>query len=174
MGEDLRKAVEEAQGRLERLARAIPGYSGYKEKEVRRQADKLLRTHLAREFEVERRRLGEVQARLADTGRLASIVTLERAMMKFQLLSDRLKTASYGYAGWFDAVKVQEEELDALYQFDGALAEGVDKVKAILDRLSEAAAKEEVTAQPANDLLNLLQELNDTFTKRQDVIIGAV
>lgn len=174
MGEDLRRRVEGAQGWLERLAASIPGYKGYKEKEVRRQADKLLRMHLAREFELERRRLGEVQARLADTGRLASIVSLERAMMKFQLLIDRLKTASYGYAGWFDAVKVQEEELDALYQFDGALAEGVAKVRGILDRLSEAATKEEMTAQSANDLLNALQELNDTFTKRQDVIIGTV
>jgi len=129
---------------------------------------------LIRKFEEQRRRLGEVQVQLTNTGRLASIVTLERGMMKLQLLIDRLKTASYGYAGWFDAVKVEEKELDALYAFDGALAEGLEKVRGLIDALAEAAGKEEETGTAGNELLAALEEINATFTKRQDVIIGGV
>lgn len=171
MEKDLRERITEAEGGLERLMRALPGYKGYKEKELRRQADKLLRSRLARRFEEQRRRLGEVQVQLTNTGRLASIVTLERGMMKLQLLIDRLKTASYGYAGWFDAVKVEERELDALYAFDSSLAEGVEKVKGLLDRLTEAAAREEEMGTAANELLAALDEINATFTKRQDTIL---
>ena len=44
---DLRQTVSDHLGGLESLASKIPGYSGYKEKEMRREADSLLRQHLA-------------------------------------------------------------------------------------------------------------------------------
>lgn len=169
---DLRGKVAGERGGLERLIGSIPGYHGYKEKEMRRQADRILREHLARGFEGERRRLEDIQARLADAGRLAAIVTLERANMRLQLFTDRVKVASYGYAGWFDAVRVREEELDALYGFDAALAEGLEKLKGAIGTLAEAAAKDADVSDPANQLVALAGELNDTWTKRQDAIIG--
>lgn len=155
---------------LEKLAAIIPGYQGYKEKEQRREADKLLRMHLARGFEEQRRRINELQLQLTDKGRLASVVTLERAMLRLQLLIDRLKTASYGYAGWFDAIKVEEAELDALYAFDSAITENLAQVTRIIDLLAEAVAKDENPSSPASDLLTTLEELNTAFGRRQDVI----
>ena len=44
---DLRQTVSDQLGGLESLALKIPGYKGYKEKEMRREADALLRQHLA-------------------------------------------------------------------------------------------------------------------------------
>ena len=44
---DYQHTVEDSKGGLESLASKIPGYRGYKEKEDRRAADKLLREHLA-------------------------------------------------------------------------------------------------------------------------------
>ncbi len=171
---DLRGKVESGRGSLERLLDIVPGYRGYKGKEMRRQADRVLRDYLARGFEAERRRLGGVQTRLADAGRLAAIVTLERANMRLQLLIDRLKVASYGYSGWFDAVRVREDELDALYDFDAALAEELERLRGVMDALTGAAAKDEDVSDPANQLVALAGELNDTWSKRQDVIVGAV
>jgi hypothetical protein len=158
---------------LEKLAAIIPGYQGYKEKEQRREADKLLRMHLARGFEEQRRRINEIQLQLTDKGRLASVVTLERAMLRLQLLIDRLKTASYGYAGWFDAIKVEEKELDALYAFDSALTENLGQVTRIIDLLAEAVAKDENPSSLASDLLATLEEINTAFSRRQDVILQA-
>ena len=171
---DLRGMVESERGGLERILDIIPGYRGYKEKEMRRQADRLLRDHLARGFEAERSRLGGVQTQLVDAGKLAAIVMLERANMRLQLLIDRVKVASYGYSGWFDAVRVREDELDALYSFDAKLAEELERLRGVLDVLAEASAKDEDVSDPANQLVALAGELNDTWSKRQDVIIGAV
>ncbi|MFQ6014057.1 MAG: hypothetical protein ACE5NP_01265 [Anaerolineae bacterium] len=168
---DIKGKIERELSGLEKLAANIPGYQGYKEKEVRREADKVLRLHLAQQFQEQRSRLNQVQVQLTDTGRIAGIVTLERAMMKLQLLIDRLKTASYGHAGLFDAVKVKEKELDALYAFDSALSDGVDGVATLIDQLSEAAATEQETGGLANKLVATLEELNSTFSQRQDVIL---
>ncbi len=170
MSGDLTEKVQASQSKLEELASQIPGYGGYKRKEQRREADKLLRMHVARQYEQQLSRLNEIEYGLTEQGRLGTIVALERAVMRLQLLIDRIKTASYGYAGLFDAIKVDEAALDRLYDFDEAMLTGVDRVGALLDSLAEAAEAEEPTVQ-ANELVAELEALNNTFSQRHDVIL---
>ncbi len=171
MLDDLTEKIQASQSKFENLVAKIPGYAGYKQKEQRREADKLLRLHVARQYEEQLRRLNEVQYALTASGRLASIVTLERAVMKLQLLIDRIKTASYGPAGLFDAIKVDEGVLDRMYEFDLAMLEGVNELATLLDRLSTAAETEATTAAEANDLVATLERLNTTFSERHDIIL---
>ena len=171
MVDDLTEKIQSAQNKFENLVSRVPGYAGYKQKEQRREADKLLRLQVARQYEEQLKRLGEVQYALSSKGRLASIVTLERAATKLQLLIDRLKNASYGYTGLFDALKVTEATLDKLYEFDRAMLDGVSKIAALLDKLAEAAQAEAPTAAEANDLISELEALNTAFSRRQDVFL---
>jgi hypothetical protein len=174
---DLREKVTEALGGLEQLAVKIPGYKGYKEKEMRREADKLLREHLARQFEEQRRRIPDLQKQLISSGQgrfaYSFLDDLESGGMKLQFLIDRLKTTSYGYAGFFDAIKVKEAQLDALYEFDNALMDEVPNVAAGINKVSEALAAKEGVAEAIANLVNTIQNINDTFSKRQDVILQA-
>jgi len=170
---DLRQKVTEALGGLEQLVAKVPGYKGYKEKEMRREADKLLREHLARQFEEQRRGITNLQKQLIKSGQAGLLDDLEEGVMKLQLLIDRLKTASYGYAGFFDAVKVKEEQLDALYEFDNALMDEVPDVAAGINKVSEALAAKEGVAEAITDLVGTIQGVNDTFSERQDVILQA-
>lgn len=170
---DLREKVTEALGGLEQLAAKIPGYQGYKEKEMRREADKLLREHLARQFEEQRQRLSELQKQLISSGQIGFLDDLENGTMKLQFLIDRLKTASYGYAGFFDAVKVKKKQLDALYEFDNALLDEVPKVAAAINKVSVAINTREEVAEAIADLVSTIQGVNEVFNKRQDVLLQA-
>ena len=170
--DDLRQTVMDSRGMLEKLVGMIPGYHGYQEKEKRREADKLLRTHLAQRFQEQRTKLSNVQNQLASEGKLQDMGLLERTMLQLQLLIDRLKVAEYGYAGLFDAVKVKEEHLDALYLYDNALASSVGQLAEMMDKLAIAALAGEEIRSIANDALLLLQELNTTLDRRKDVILG--
>jgi len=167
---NMKNRIEGGFNKVEGLVKNLPGYKGYKEKEVRREADKLLRVKVARTLEEHRQRLNSILVTLTNTGRLDLLLPLDRALMRLQLLSDRVKTASYGYAGLFDAVKVREAELEALYNFDAALLESADRVKALIDAIA-AATKDEDVLKAANTLLTALEEINTTFSKRQDVIL---
>lgn len=167
---DIADRVRDARSALERLESAVPGFAGYKEREMRREADRLLRTHLAASFQQHRGRLTDLQTRLSDAGQLRVVLALERCMMRLQLLIDRLKTASYGYAGWFDAVKIQDQELEALYSFDDALHAGVEEVGEWVGKLS-VASEEQVLLAVAEDLASALEDLNDAFSRRFDVIL---
>ena len=170
MVEDLRQKVLQAFNKVEQKTKDLPAYKGYKEKEVRREADKLLRMQVARGFDEQRKRLMGIQADLVGAGRLNVVLLLDRAVSKLQLLVDRLKTASYGYSGLFSAVKVQEAELDALYTFDAALLGDVEKVKGCVAKVAAAANEEELT-KSGNCLVRVLDEANETFGQRQDVLL---
>jgi len=170
--DDLRDVVSGARGALESLIGKIPGYHGYKEKEMRREADKLLRTHVSQRFQEQRTKLSSVQDHLASEGKLEDLGLLERTMLQLQLLIDRLKVAEYGYAGLFDAVRVKEEQLDALYIYDNALTASVDQLAEMMGKLRSAAMDGEEIRTLANDCLLLLQELNTTLDRRKDVILS--
>jgi hypothetical protein len=172
MVDDLRDVVSDARGALEKLVGKIPGYAGYKEKEMRREGDKLLRMHLSERFQEQRSKLANVQNHLASEGRIEDLGLLERVMLQLQLLIDRLKVAEYGYAGLFDAVRIKEEHLDALYLYDSALTMSVDQLAERMDKLAISAMGGEEIRSAANDALLLLQELNTTLDRRRDVILG--
>lgn len=167
---DYREELRERQTGLRGLVTKIPGFRGYTEKELRREADKLLRMHLAERLQEQRGRLGEVQVSLARSKRIEAVGDVERAVTKLQRLIDRLRTASYGYAGWFDAVAVRTEELDRLYQFDNSLVAGLEELTAGVESLAQAAAKGEDLGPATTGLAELLERLNQTLDRRSQVL----
>jgi hypothetical protein len=171
--DDIMGKVTGALGGFEQLVSQIPGYKGYKDKELRREADKLLREQLATRFDEQRRKLSGLQTQLVSAAKLEYVDDLERAAMKLQTLIDRIKTASYGYAGFFDAVKVKEEQLDALYNFDSALMAEVDKVAAAIDKVSSALNAGEGQSEAIDELIAKLQSISDTFGRREEAILQA-
>jgi hypothetical protein len=170
---DYLETVESSLGGLENLARKMPGYGGYKEKELRREADKLLRMELADKFDDQRKRVSELQHQLISQAKIEFLDDLERAVMKLQLLIDRIKTASYGYAGLFDAVKVKEEQLDALYAFDNQMLAFVDEVAAEIDQVTSAIGAGEGIGAAISALVSTADEANQTFGHREEAILQA-
>jgi hypothetical protein len=170
---DLRDTVESALGGLEGLAKKIPGYKGYKEKELRREADKLLRMEVAAKFDEQRKRLTELQYQLVSQAQIEFVDDLERAVMKLQLLIDRIRTASYGYAGLFDAVKVKEAQLDALYEFDNEMLDYADTVASDVDRLASAISAREGIGDAIQDVVRTADEANSTFGHREEALLQA-
>jgi methyl-accepting chemotaxis protein len=170
---DLRDTVEGALGGLEGLVSKIPGYKGYKDKELRREADKLLREQLANQLDEQRQRLGEVQNRLISQALIEYLDDVERAVSKLQLLIDRVKTASYGYAGLFDAVKVKEEQLDALYEFDNNMLALVGEIATDVDQVESAVSAREGIGEAINELVETAEQANRTFGHRDEAILQA-
>jgi hypothetical protein len=158
---------------LEDLAHRIPGYQGYKDKELRREADKLLRTEIANRFDDQRKRLSELQNQLISQGQIEFLDDVERVNVKLQLAIDRIKTASYGYAGLFDAVKVKEDQLDALYEFDEKMLDFADDITSGVDAAASAIAAQEGIASTMSELATTVDEANLAFGHREEAILRA-
>ncbi|MCS7287184.1 MAG: hypothetical protein RMK30_09200 [Anaerolineae bacterium] len=169
---DLKSQLERHLRGLEKLALSIPGFKGYKEKEIRREADRLLRQHVASVLEEARGLLQETQIMVMQRGKIGLLDDLERAVMKLQNTADRLRTASYGYSGFFDAVKIREEELDALYDFDLSLLGKAEALVAAAKGLKEAAGGGEELLPLINQIISEADALMDTFLRRQEAVIN--
>jgi hypothetical protein len=169
----IQESIDEGLRGLEKLGLKIPGFKGYKEKELRREADKILRTQLADELSDQRKRLGGLQMQLISQVQIEFLDDLERAVMKLQILTDKVKTASYGYAGLFDAVKVKEEQLDALYEFDNKMLDYVDDIAAGIDKVASAISVKEGVGLAIAELVVLLEEATLTFGHRHEAILQA-
>ncbi len=169
---DLRQTVEDSKGGLEGLLSRIPGYHGYKEKENRRAADKLLREHVSGNLNEQRRRLAELQRDLLEHGGLLLVDDLDRAVTKVQKLADKVRTASYGYAGLFDAVKVKEEDLDALYEFDEDMLGHVSAIQGGIDALADAIDTNGDVKAAIRDVVSAAEEANASWRDRANVIMG--
>lgn len=159
---------------LDELVAKIPGFRGYKEREVRRDADRVLRQHVSQLLEEQRKRLNELQVQLLDEGQVDLLDDLERIGTKVQGVINRLKTAAYGYAGLFDAVKVNEEQLDALYRFDEKLLNLVAELREALDGLGEALDAGEELGEALKHLKRTVDGLGRTVRKREKVVVGEV
>jgi hypothetical protein len=170
---DIKGTIQAGQSGFEKLVSSIPGYGGYKQKDQRRDADKLLRTYVAARFEEQRRRLSNLQLQLVSSGQIDLMDDLDQAIRKVQLLTDRIRTATYGYAGFFDAVKVQEPQLDALYAFDNALLDEVGKIAATVQALGAALTTKEGVVQAIAACISAAQDANYTFSHREEVILQA-
>jgi hypothetical protein len=72
----------------------------------------------------------------------------------------------------FDAVKVKEEQLDALYTFDNGLLEQADAIAAGVDSLQVAADSGEGLAGATRDLTETITRLQALYNQRKDVLTG--
>ncbi|MBV9923510.1 MAG: hypothetical protein JOZ96_00610 [Acidobacteria bacterium] len=155
---------------LERLGDKIPGYSGYVAKERRRDADKLHREHLAERLRAAKQPLNDVMRELSSTGRLFEVGPVDRVLKKLDQIENRVRFATYGYAGFFDAVKIEEPQLDRIYQFDLALVEKVEAFERHARELSSKGSTADGLKAAASELERAADDLNQTFDQRYRAI----
>lgn len=172
MSDQFVDAAKERMGAIERLLKGLPGIRGYVDKEMRRDADKRLRELIAQELDVQKQALLEVQRLLLEGKGLLWLDNIDQAVQKLQTLSDRIKTASYGYAGLFDPVRIREEQLDALHRFDQVLANRVVDVKMAVSALRNTVNDSGDIGSATRKLVDLLADLNNLYSKRHEAVLS--
>ena len=158
----------------ERILAEIPGFRGYKEKEIRRETDKLIRNRLYRKLTEARKDLKEVFQQLSDQ-RLQEVLTdMDRLVMRFDRVAEKINHASYGYAGFFNVVKVEEEKLDDMIDFDGKLVSDVKKIVEETSAFKGEVRKRkfERARERIEKLRDSLESLEKTFDEREETILG--
>jgi len=171
---DIYEKAKEEMRLSERILAELPGFRGYKEKEIRRESDKLIRNRLYQRLTEARKDLKEVFQKLSDS-RLHEVLTdMDRFIMRFDRISEKINHASYGYAGFFNVVKVDEEKLDKMIEFDNGLMDDVDKIVEETTVFKKEVMKQnfEKVRGHIQNLSDFLEELEETFDGREEVILG--
>ena len=171
---DLRDALSDHQSGLEALVGKIPGYSGYKEKELRREADQKLRAYLAGQLSDQLGQAEDVASQMLTGPGLMQLDEMGQGNTRLQTLIDKVKTAAQGYAGFFDAVKVKEDELDVLYEFDEAMLRKVSDLGAAIEAVQAAldSGDDSELAPAVRGYVKTVTDASAVFDRRKDTILG--
>jgi DNA repair ATPase RecN len=159
---------------LERLMLIIPGFRGYKLREQRREADRIVRDYIYRSLEHSRDDLmGSFQS-LTDAKATELMEPMNRLIAKLDRVTEKINRASYGYSGFFDSIKVDEPELDNMLTYDTQLMDLVRKIgettASFRAELTEGKLED---ARSNQEALNVsIDALESAFDHRKAVIEG--
>jgi hypothetical protein len=156
---------------LGKIRNALSGFIGYFDRENRREADKLLRTTLADRYQQQWERISAIQRQMIEAGQLEDVDQLEASAIKLRGFIDRVRTASYGYAGFFDAVRINSNELQKLYSYDLQLLEDVSSISSAIDNIEASMGSEGLPAA-IRHLTTLSQEVVDAWDRRDEVLLA--
>lgn len=169
--EDPLDKITEGKDLIGKIKNAVAGFLGYVDRENRRDADKILREGIAQRIEKQWSRVSEIQRDMVSEGKLELVDDLEAGAIKLRQLADRLKTAAYGYAGFFDAVRVKSDELEKLYAYDVALLDKVEEIKRAVDNIEASIGSDGLPAA-LRHLKTIGQDAIDIFDQRKEVILS--
>lgn len=154
---------------FKKIASKIPGFSGYMERQSRRDADKLLRETIAARVEEQYQRVSALQRDFISQGEIAYVDDLEASAIKMRTFADRVRRASRGYSGLFDAVKINEKELAQIYQYDAAMLDLIDEVSRAIDNVEASVGSDGLPAA-IRHLINVAQQYINVFNRREEII----
>jgi len=158
---------------FKKLASYIPGFGGYVERQNRRDADKLVRDTVARRFGELWTRASNLQVDLVSAGKIQYVDDLEQASLQLRTFIDKVSTASRGYAGLFDAVKINQKELEQLYNFDLAFFDLADQIGHALDNVEASLGDEAALPAAIRNITTLGRQAVETFNRRSEAFTGS-
>jgi hypothetical protein len=156
---------------FKKIAMKIPGFDGFIKRSQYRDADKLLRDTISRETDKQNQRVSELQRDFISQGEIQYVDDLEAASVKLRTFSDRVRFAARGYAGLFDAVKINEPELQVVYEYDAAMLDQLDETTRAIDNVQASIGSDGLPAAIRN-LTSVTQALIVSFDQRAEVMKG--
>ncbi|MEM3700322.1 MAG: hypothetical protein QXL57_05595 [Candidatus Bathyarchaeia archaeon] len=173
-GKDYLGKVQKERGLLERIMGYIPGYRGYKEKELRRESDRLVRMEVVNRLKAAKTAFRRKFANPALIQKLSSEDTFrfDTLTARIDRVTQRIDRAVAGYAGMFDAIKVKEDKLDTVLEYDVSLIEKAEAIKADVEKVNELEPGKDEWRTAMDELISKVEELDGLVDKRSEILRG--
>ena len=152
----------------------LPGFRGYMLKEQRREADRIVRNYVYDSLERSRNDLMSSLQTLTDNKLSELVEPMNRLVAKLDRVAQKINHATYGYAGFFDSIKIEEPDLDRMLAYDTQLVD-------LARKFSEMATlfRSNLTQNKIEDIRNSQLQLDGSvdslelaFDQRKSVIEG--
>ena len=170
---DLQSNLEQIKSResfLERIKRHIPGYDGYLNRDNSRELDTLLRNQLASGLEQNKTKIKNTVSNLSKNGKLFETSDIDKIDKKNENAIAKFRSAARGYSGAFDVVKIKEEKLNMLYEFDSSLLGFVENINVLFAELDNNSAANADVRDSINKISGALDELLKKFDERENLL----
>ncbi len=173
---DIRKKVEEDRGLIKQIELLIPGFRGYRKREDLRIADSLLRSQLADRMRIVRRDMQKCRETLTKKMELDFLEDAGSLVNQVTMIEEKIRHAEQGYTGVSPDYRIEEDELNRLYEWDLSLIGHIDELNTSATTLQQAVnSNDKQNMRQQMDYMNeKLQDFQAIFEKRREVIAGLV
>ncbi len=170
---DYMQRSKEDRGIFERISLYIPGYSGYRQRNMRRDIDRLVRSHVALSIKEVKTVMNDLKREVMENGDMASVKTMERISTKIDTYMKSIESAESGYSGMWETIKTKEDELDSIIEWDEKLVIGCEELKQRLkdfrDQVDGGSAD---VKQELREIERMVDDLKDALSQRKLVLKG--
>ncbi len=167
---DLRERVEEDRGLLKRIQLHVPGFAGYRRREDLRQAENMLRIQMANSLKSARETTEEARERMVEENHYKELDRVGRIINRFRTLEGRVRHAEGGYSGISPAIRIEDAEINRLYEYDAALLDDASALGKETAELKVAAEDEKGVRKRTKEIRSHQDAFEDTFEKRMLVV----
>jgi hypothetical protein len=173
-GKDYLGKVRGERGLLEKIMGYIPGYRGYKEKELRRESDRLVRMEAVNRLKAAKTAFRRTFANPSAVQKLSSddVYRFDAFNARLDRVTQRIDRAVAGYAGMFDAIKVKEDKLDSVIQHDVSVIEKAEAVKTDVEKAGSIAPGTDEWRTAMDALISKVEELDRLVDERSSLLRG--
>jgi hypothetical protein len=166
---DLQK-VKSGESFLEKVARIIPGYDGYVNRDNSRELDTKLRNTIASSIDQNKTKIKNTVLNLSQQGKLFETEGIDMIQKKLENSIAKFRSAERGYSGAFDVVKIKEDKLNQIYQFDAGLLDKVNEISEACTELENNSSANTDIKPAAQKVSTLLDNLITQFTDRENIL----
>ena len=170
IGKTVSDKVKGDRSLFERIAMYIPFYRGYRARNLRRDVDREVRGAVSKMIKNTKTEMENIYREVMETGDMTMARKVERIKNKVDTYNTKVATAANGYSGIWASVKKEEQELDAVVEFDAKLLETADGLRKNSEALRNAIGDD------ISDMVKALERevdaLIETYEGRELVLKG--
>ena len=155
-------------GKLQELARKIPGLTGFMDREKIREQDKLLREHNSLLLEQAKDGLRELQQALLGQLKLGLLPELDKLTSQLDRLRAKHRFDAYGYSGAFDVQKILEPELARLYDYDAQIMAKTEKLIGLIESKKQTNLDDSAIRSAVDELRVEIAALAELIDNRRE------
>ena len=142
---------------FDKIGTLIPGYSGYAERDSRKNCDKKLRIFLSKRLKKFEDIISEKIVDTINESKLENLAYLETLRKKTSNLSSKIILAPSGSNAFFSDQKIDSNELDVIYNHDLEISEKIETL--FLDDTINN-----------NEAVNIISSVEDILMSRNNFI----
>ena len=150
----------------------IPGYAGFKERAKRRETDKIQREFMAKRLTELKSNMMSIQEDFLSSGNLAIMEPFDKAGNKIDRVVERMRHANQGYTGFFDAVSINEEELENIYRYDLSLVNGIASAEEALMAVESSVDDPAKTKMMLRNFTSRIDDMDKALNERETILKG--
>ncbi len=156
---------------LEKLETIIPGFSGYKKRELVREDDRLVRDYVYKLLCDARGKIEEAAASIVDLD-FSLAKRLNNLASIIRYAADKVRFSESGYAPHYHIVKIEIETLRRIRELDNNLIGIVEEVRKLANEIARIAPIAKIPSEKLTRIAENIARIEEILDERVKVLRG--